>query len=147
MDDMYDGWSGLGDALSRRLHRDVTGPFASGSPGAYRRYDWGRGEFAELHVVPVVDLLVLDGVGSGARMLADERTALVWVEAPDELRVERGMARDRALYARPREPWDDHAQRADWERFLADEAQHFADNDLPAAADLRVDGTRRLQAP
>lgn len=144
MDDMYDGWSGLGDPLSRRLHDEVTGPFASGEPGSYHRYDWDRGEFAELHVVPVVDLLVLEGVGSGSRLLADHRTALVWVTAPGDLRVERAMARDRALCSREGIGWDDRAQRAGWERFLTDEAEHFAGNGLPDAADLRVDGTRRL---
>ncbi|MDN5893373.1 MAG: 4-amino-4-deoxy-L-arabinose transferase [Nocardioides sp.] len=146
MDDMYDGWGGLGDELgdelAHRLHDQVTGPFASGVPGFRRRYDWDRGEFAELHVVPPVDLLVIEGVGSGHRLLAGHRTTLAWVSAPDDLRVERGLARDRALYGRSDEPWDEATQRAHWQSFLADEARHFAENNLPAAADVLVDGTR-----
>lgn len=144
MDDVYDGWGGLGDELAERLLEQVVAPLAAGDPGAYRRYDWDRGTFAELHVVPPADLLVLEGVGSGHRLLADQRSLLVWVSAPDELRVERAMARDRALHGRDGVPWDDAAQRAHWARFLADEARHFEENDLPAAADVLIDGTRSL---
>lgn len=144
MDDMYEGWTGLGDEVAHRLHAQVTGPFADGEPGFYRRYDWDRGEFAELHLVPSVDLLVLEGVGSGSRLLAAHRSSLVWVAAPDDLRVERGLARDRALHSREGAPWDEAGHRAHWEGFLADEARHFTENDLPGAADLHVDGTRPL---
>lgn len=144
MDDVYDGWRGLGDSLARRLRQQVTAPFASGAPGSYRRYDWDRGSFAELHVVPPAELLVLEGVGSGHRLLAEHRTVLIWISAPDEIRVARGMARDRELYGRAGESWDDAAQRRHWEGFLADESRHFAENDLPAVADVRVDGARKL---
>lgn len=144
MDDMYEGWTGLGDEVAHRLRDQVTGPFAAGDAGFYRRYDWDRGEFAELHLVPNVDLLVLEGVGSGSRLLAGHRSCLVWVAAPDDLRVERGMARDRALHAREGVAWDETRHRANWEGFLADEVAYFAANDLPGAADLHVDGTRPL---
>lgn len=144
MDDMYEGWTGLDADFATRLLAHVIRPFAAGEPGSYRRYDWELGAFAELHVVPPVDLLILEGVGSGSQKLAAGRTTLVWVAAPDDLRIERGIARDRALYEREGAPWDEAAHRERWRGFVADETAYFAANGLPGTADLRVDGTRPL---
>jgi uridine kinase len=63
-------------------------------PGRYQRYDWHREQFAEWHTVDPVDVLILEGVGSGASAYGDNITSLVWVEAPRDLRVERGRERD-----------------------------------------------------
>ncbi|KQY54219.1 uridine kinase family protein [Nocardioides sp. Root140] len=144
MDDMYDGWSGLNGDTGARLHDQVVVPLAAGETGHYRRYDWVLGAFAERHDVPPSPLLVLEGVGSGDRALAPYRSTLVWVSAPDDLRLERGLARDRALYAREGEPWDEAGHRALWAGFMADEARFFAAHGLPGTADLRFDGTRTI---
>lgn len=144
MDDFYEGWSGLGDAVCRRVRDQVLAPLAAGEPGHYRRYDWEREEFAELHLVPPTGLLVLEGVGAGSRDLAPYRSALVWVQAPDAQRVAQGLERDRRLHARLGIAFDEAAYRTRWDGFLADEARFFRDHDLPASADLRVDGRGRL---
>ena len=44
--------------------------------------------------MPPAPLLVLEGVGSGSRSHAGLITALVWVEVPAGLRLQRGLARD-----------------------------------------------------
>ena len=95
MDDMYEGWGGLGD-VSERVERDLVRPLRENHPGRYQRYDWHRETFAEWRTVDPVDLLILEGVGSGAAVYDDTITKLVWVEAPRDLRVERGLARDGA---------------------------------------------------
>ncbi|KRF14044.1 hypothetical protein ASG90_14785 [Nocardioides sp. Soil797] len=141
MDDMYAGWGGLDDALGPRLRDEVMAPLAAGEPGHYRRFDWHLDRFAELHLVPPCDLLVLEGVGSGARELAAYRSTLVWVEAPDDLRLARGLARDRARVEADGAVWDEAGQRASWDRFLADEARFFAEHHVRESADLHVDGT------
>src|SRR5690606_17228923 len=118
MDDLYLGWSGVDAALGPRVAEQLTEPFAAGRPGSYRRFDWERNELAEQHDVSPVDLLVLEGVGSGARAIAPHRTALIWVSAPDDLRLSRGMARDRALHERDDVEWDVEEQRRHWDRFV-----------------------------
>ncbi len=127
MDDLYDGWDGLphvADQLAGLLR-----PLADGEPGCYRRYDWHAGGFAETVEVPPGDLLVLEGVGSGSRGHADLTTALVWVTAPEELRLRRGLERDGP------------ALRDRWHQWMVDEARHFDRDRTPARADLVVDGT------
>lgn len=125
MDDLYDGWSGLprvADQLDTLLR-----PLAEGRPGTYRRYDWDAGRYAETVVVDPVDLLVLEGVGSGSAAHADLVTVLVWVTAPEALRLERGLARDGSAY----EP--------QWRQWLLDEAAHFARERTRDRADLVVE--------
>src|SRR3546814_20762687 len=98
MDDLYLGWSGLDATLGPRVAEQIAEPFAAGRTGSYRRFDWARNELAEQHDVPPLDLLVLEGVGSGARSIAPHRTALLWVSAPNHLRHPPGLTRAPPLH-------------------------------------------------
>ena len=44
--------------------------------------------------LPAVDVLVLEGCGSGAQAYDRYRTALIWVQAARETRIARGIERD-----------------------------------------------------
>jgi len=129
MDDMYEGWSGLGSDLSARIASDLLGPMREDRPGRYRRYDWALERFAEWHSVEPVDTLVLEGVGSGARAYDDAITTLVWVEAPRALRTERGIARD------------GDAVLQKWLTWMDDEDALFARERTRQRATVVVDGT------
>ena len=128
VDDLLEGWTGLA-SLSERVERDLVGPLRRGEPGRYQRYDWEHGRFAEWHTVDPVDTLVLEGVGSGAAAYADAVTLLVWVEAPRDLRLRRGMARD------------GEAMRPQWLAWMEDEQALFSRERTRARADAIVDGT------
>ena len=127
MDDLYPGWDGLPlvDAQLESLLR----PLAEGEPGSYRRYDWHLAEFAETVTVPPADLLVVEGVGSGSSKVADVVTVLVWVEAPHDLRMRRGIDRDGEAFA----PY--------WEAWARAEDEVFARERTRDRADLIMDGT------
>lgn len=127
MDDLYDGWDGL-----PRVEEQLSGllePLSRGVAGTYRRYDWGAGRYAETRTVAPCDLLVLEGVGSGATRYAHLVTVLAWVEASPDLRLRRGLARD------------GEAMREHWERWQASEEAVFARERTRARADLVVDTT------
>ncbi|HEX6516875.1 MAG TPA: 4-amino-4-deoxy-L-arabinose transferase [Nocardioidaceae bacterium] len=128
MDDVYEGWEGLAGAPPR-LARDLVEPLSRGEPGRYRRYDWHRGRLAEWHRVDPVDLLVLEGVGSGSAEWGGQITTLVWVEAPRDLRIARGVARD-GEQVLPR-----------WHAWMRDEEAHFARDRTRDRADVLVDGS------
>jgi uridine kinase len=127
MDNLYEGWDGLpriGEQLDRLLR-----PLARDRPGSYRRWDWYADRWTEVVVVPPAPLLVLEGVGSGSRRHAGLITVLVWVEAPADLRLRRGLARDGVEL-------DEHLR-----AWAQAEKEHFARDGTRARADLVVDGT------
>lgn len=127
LDDLYEGWSGLEGSLWPRLSAQVLEPLRRGVPGRYQRYDWHAGAFAEWVDVPVPDLLVVEGCGSARRAVDPVAVLRVWVEAPDDLRLERGLARDGA------------DAREHWLTWMADEAAHFARERTRERADVRLD--------
>ncbi|MCD4526111.1 uridine kinase [Nocardioides sp. cx-173] len=127
MDDLYDGWDGL-PRVTDQLDRLLL-PLAEGVAGSYRRYDWGRQEYAETVTVAPAPLLVLEGVGAGSLAHAARCTVLAWVEAPDDLRLQRGLTRDGPEVEQQ------------WRRWMRTEAEHFAEQRTRDRADVIVDGT------
>lgn len=127
-DDLLDGWGGL-DEAGRSLEEAVLAPLREGRAGRYRRYDWHAERFAEEVAVAPVDLLVVEGVGSWRAAYAPWVTTLVWVEAPQDLRLARGLARD------------GEALRPQWEAWLTAEAALFSREGTREHADLVVDGS------
>lgn len=124
MDDLYAGWDGLADGIAQL--GTILLPLVEGAPGSYRRYDWHRGAYAETVMVPPSPLLVIEGVGSGAAAYDRFRTALAWVDAPYDLRMQRGLDRDGDTFA------------PHWDAWAATEAEHFAENRTEARADVVV---------
>ncbi|MGH3470338.1 MAG: uridine kinase, partial [Thermocrispum sp.] len=78
--------------------------------------------------VPVPEVLILEGAGSGARALADVLSLLVWIEVPRGLRIRRGVERD------------GEAVLPLWRAWMTHEAREHRRQDTRARADLRVLG-------
>lgn len=127
LDAMYPGWDGL-DAVVPLLVEWVLRALADDRQARYRLYDWERGEYAEWHDVPPTGVLVVEGVGSGARAATPYLSTVVWMDAPEKIRYDRGIERDGDAY------------RPHWQRWAEQEARHFAAEGTAARADLTVDG-------
>jgi uridine kinase len=126
MDDLYAGWT-LDGAVARLT--SLLEPLAEGRPGSYHRYDWTAERFDGTPTeVPVPEVLVVEGCGSAPRALDSWTTLRIWVEAPQQLRLERGLARD-----------GDHLAQH-WGRWQEAEAAEFTGEDTRARADVLVDG-------
>jgi hypothetical protein len=134
LDDLYDGWTGLDGDLWPRLAAQVLEPLRRGLPGRYRRYDWEQGAFDGWVDVPVPGALVLEGCGSARRAAEPFVVLTVWVEAPPDVRLARGLARD------------GEAARPHWERWMRDESEHFARERTAERADIRLDAFGRMGA-
>ncbi|WP_229073704.1 dephospho-CoA kinase [Actinoplanes sp. DH11] len=107
MDDLYAGWDGL-DRGVRALHDWVLRPLAEDRPAVWQRWDWAAGRYCGNHPVPAADWLVVEGVGSGARLLRPYLCGIVWLEAPAAVRKRRALARDGAAYAPHWSRWARH---------------------------------------
>jgi len=135
VDDLLDGWDDM-VTYWPRFESGVLDRLRDGKPGCYPRYDWHRGRFGPEVAVPVPDVLVFEGVTS-ARAAARRHVSLaVYVTAPRDVRLARGVERDGA------------ALEGHWLRWMAGEEAHFAADPTHDRADLIVDGAPAgLRAP
>jgi uridine kinase len=119
-----------------RFEREVLDPLLSGSDAHYRVRDWVHDEFGTSlngwKTVPWSPLLIVEGVTCTRREAADRLTYRIWVEAPIQLRLQRGLDRDGETH---RELWLDWMDR---------ERRFFAEDGTRARADLRVNGNPRM---
>jgi len=125
VDELVPGWHGLA-ALPPMITRDVLAPLAAGEIARVRRWDWVDDRPGELLDVLPVPYLVLDGCGSGSRSIRPYLSLLVWVDAPEDVRYARAMARDGDVF----EPW--------WDVWAAQERRLFAAEQTALAADVRI---------
>ena len=80
-----------------RFDADVLGPIAQGRDGRIQLTDWTSGEPrpGAWMAIPVVDVLILEGVSSGRQALGDRVGVSVWLKTPGRAdRLERAVARD-----------------------------------------------------
>jgi len=125
VDELVAGWHGLA-AMPPVVARDLLAPLATGEVAAVRSWNWVDDRPGELVDVRPGPFLVLDGCGSGSRVIRPYLGLLVWIDAPEGVRRARAMARDGDVY----EPW--------WDVWAAQERHLFATEQTMAAADVRL---------
>ncbi len=125
MEDLYRGWQGL-DASTPVLVGQLLGCLAEDRTATFRRWDWEASAPGERVEVEPGGVVVLDGVGSAAALARPYLSAVVWLEAPEDVRRRRAIARDGATY----EPW--------WDVWAKQEREHFDREGTRAAADLVI---------
>lgn len=122
-------WDGHGFELSR-LRREVLDVLLAGGTSRYRAFDWAVGAAGGERVVAPHGIVVVEGVCALHRMFRDDYDVRVWVTAPRELRIERGVARD------------GEAARQTWEEvWVPGEERYVAEDDPVPSAHLVVDGS------
>ncbi len=131
MDDLYQGWTQrLGDPLTARVDEWLLSAWEAGAPGRYRRYDWTRGRFADVWTsVPAAPVVLLEGCASAAGGIRDRASLIIWVEAPANVRLTRGLDRDGDSMSIQWRSWQEH------------EAAHFAADGTRESAHVVIDGT------
>ncbi len=113
LEDFYGGWDGL-EAGIDRLVAEVLEPLAAGQAALVPSYDWIGERWAEPVRLEPPALLVVEGVGAGARRAAVYASVLIWLEVPEAERRRRAMARDGETY------------RPHWDRWAAQEEAMLA---------------------
>jgi uridine kinase len=114
-----------------RFQHQVLEPFVHRRPGRYQRWDWPTDSPAEWHDVPVIGVLVVEGVSPLRSELGHPWDVTVWVEAPYELRLKRGVERD------------GEEMRSTWtERWMPEEDAYVEREHPDQRADFVVDGSQ-----
>ena len=125
VDELVPGWHGLA-SMPPVVARDLLAPLAAGEIASVRLWNWVEDRPGELLDVWPAPYLVLDGCGSGSRVIRPYLSLLVWVDAPEAVRYARAMARDGTLF----EPW--------WDIWAVQERRLFAGEQAMTAADVRI---------
>jgi uridine kinase len=113
----------------RRLRDRVLAPLSRDEPGEYQRYDWPSDKLAEWHSVPVGGIVLIEGNYSTRAELYGFYDYTVWIDAPRDVRLERGVSRG----------GEDTTDR--WLTEWMPEEDRYVEAENPAArVDLALDG-------
>jgi uridine kinase len=112
-------------------------PLLAGSDARYQVRDWANDEFGTAlngwTTIVWAPLVILEGVTCTRQAAAHHLTYRIWVEAPRDLRLHRGLDRD------------GEARRQLWLDWMDEERRFFAEDRTRARADLRVNGHPNVQ--
>ena len=125
-------WWGDIEGWWERLRREALEPLLDGTPARFRVRDWkndplGRG-LGDRVVLEPAETVVVEGVGSSRRDVAERIDQAYWVEARPETRLRRGLRRDGEV------------RRANWLEWMDLEETFFAADGAPSRAHHVIDG-------
>ena len=123
IDDVFPGWDGLAAGVAL-FTEHVLEPLSHGEEGLLPTWDWAADRAGARRPVPVTDVLVVEGCGVLVAPASRYADVAVWVEASDDVRRRRALARDGETYA------------PHWERWAAQERALYAADPPMARADL-----------
>jgi uridine kinase len=112
-----------------RLRHQVLEPLRRGQTARYDRYDWLKDELTVAREVPPGGVVLVEGVYSSRREIADLYDMRLWVECPRERRLARGLERDGEA---ARKRWEE-----DW---MPSEDQYIREHRPHEYADAIVNG-------
>jgi len=123
-------WNGADFELAR-LQADVLEPLLAGAEARFAGFDWAtQAPARDARVVRPTGIVVIEGVCALHRMFREHYHVRVWVDAPADLRLARGVARD------------GEDARQTWEQvWMPSEDRYVARDDPIASAHLVVDGS------
>ena len=129
MDDLYDGWeNSLTPALGKVLDLSICAPVSKGKSFQYRKYNWIESKFGALLDFSFPKILILEGVGSGQRVVRKYLDELIWIDISASVGLQRVLQRDGAYLEKEMEIWQMR------ENF------HFVADNTRDSATIRIDG-------
>lgn len=132
LEDIYPGWNGLAAGVERYIST-VLAPLSRGDAAQWVSWDWEKHYDGAPRVTLPADIVIVEGVGAAAQAARPLLSAIIWAEAPDDVRRTRALGRDGSTY----EPY--------WDQWAAQEEEWLAGDDVPGHADIHVrnpaDGT------
>ena len=134
IEDLYGGWDGLERGIDL-LVSEVLEPLSTGRVARVPRYDWGADAWDAPWALEPPDVLIVEGVGAGARRAAAYAETVIWMEAAPSVRKRRAIERDGETFA----PY--------WDMWAAQEDAMLAREHTPDRADLVITVPDLADAP
>lgn len=122
-------WNGSGFDLDR-LRTDVVDVVLAGRTAHHDEWDWHEKQLRPGRTVAPSGVVIIEGVCALHRMFRDDLDVRIWIDAPYDIRLERGVARD------------GESSRSTWvDVWMPNEAAYVERDDPVGCAHLVVDGT------
>ncbi|GKV73287.1 aminodeoxychorismate synthase component I [Pseudarthrobacter sp. NCCP-2145] len=125
LEDIYPGWNGLAAGIERYVST-VLAPLSRGEAASWVCWDWENHDDGEPRVTLPAEIVIVEGVGAAAAAARPLLSAVIWAEAPDDVRRTRALDRDGETY----EPF--------WDQWAAQEEEWLAADKVPLDAEVRV---------
>src|ERR1700722_16944682 len=93
LEDLYGGWDGLEHGIDL-LVSEVLEPLGAGLAARVPRYDWVTAAWRPPWLLEPPKVLIVEGVGAGARRAVTYESTLIWMQAPEVVRKKRALDRD-----------------------------------------------------
>jgi uridine kinase len=129
LEDLYGGWDGLERGIDL-LVSEVLEPLSDGRAARVPRYDWVADTWGTPWVLEPPEILIVEGVGAGARRAAAYESTLVWMQMAASVRKKRALDRDGETFA----PY--------WDRWAAQEDAMLARERTRDRADVVIDAVK-----
>lgn len=95
LDELYEGWNdALGQKLFDRIEAWILTPIRNGLSPKHLKYDWHQSKYASWSELPLTPIVIIEGVGSGHSALRKYVSQAIWVEADEDLLLDRVVQRD-----------------------------------------------------
>ena len=111
-----------------RLLAQVIEPLSRNESATFRPYDWVHRRLGPPTQVDPADVVIIEGVGAIRAAWRARLAKSIWIDAPREVRLRRGIERD------------GEELREFWLGWMAEEDRYVAAEDPGSHADLVVDG-------
>jgi uridine kinase len=124
MDDLYAGWeNALSPELTTILEK-ICRSHKAQEGITFSKYDWATSNFLAPEKIAPVQLLIIEGVGSGQSAIRDFLSTLIWINIDEISGFTRVLERD------------GDAIKDQMQKWLATQEQHFASEKTDNAADF-----------
>ncbi|WP_285247952.1 aminodeoxychorismate synthase component I [Pseudarthrobacter sp. efr-133-R2A-89] len=134
LEDIYPGWDGLAAGVERYVSTVLT-PLSRGKAATWTSWDWANHYDGDARVTLPAEIVIVEGVGAASEAARPFLSAVIWAEAPDDVRRTRALDRDGDTYT----PF--------WDQWAAQEEEWLGRDDVPGRADLRVNNRADGSAP
>ena len=105
MDDLYNGWeNALDEGLTKTLE-SIVNAHNNNVSIKIDIFNWESMSFDSKRVINPVDLLILEGVGAGQKVVRDAGATLYWLDIDAEVGIQRVLNRDGNQIASQMKQW------------------------------------------
>ena len=125
MDDLYDGWdNALGVKLTQTLEIIVKAHQLN-KTFEIDIYNWGSMKFDSTQKIEPVEILILEGVGAGQKVVRQAGATLYWLDIDPEVGLARVLKRDGNQIAEQMKQWQIDQELHFMSDKTRENAQHF----------------------